>query len=185
MKSDWKRDLRNALAGQAYKSCSGKYNDVNIKPRVPFPENVEYVAVQLSGLDTLTGAEVIKKDTLRSGTLIQFNNLILDGKVQISYRAKLKDNPALERFMTDEYIELSNPERRPQICIVKKKIKGEFTKVTLKGNCWERLKGKVWLKYNGRYQAVPIRKNPPAEITVWLPTKGGVELILPSGLDQK
>jgi len=182
--SEWKKELCDALKSQAYASRHGKCSAVSVDPRAQFPEEVEYVQVQLFGVDMLTGEKIIKNAVLNRGRSVQFGNLILDGKVRISYRAKLSGKSEPEQFMGDEYIELSNPERRPKARITEIRKKGDFTKVTLKANCWPTIEGKIWLKYNGRYQAIPIPKKPQQEIELWLPTSGEIELILPPGVGQ-
>ena len=178
--NDLKLSLAQLLKNCAFSSGTGNSNTITVALHDELPEAVDYVTVQLCGKDTLTGEPVQKTDTLRGNKPVVFKNLIYDGEFRIGYCAKLKDGSVLEHFMDDECIHLSNPDRKPWIKKLEEKKKGEFTRLVLESNCWKALKGKLWVRYNGRHQLIPIWDNQPRELIVWLPTNTRIEIICPS-----
>ena len=122
-------------------------------------QGVEYVRVYLSGYDSLTGEKIPESKVTEKFSAINttYKSGALDycGEYQLHFDAVLENGETVRDFREPASVTLNGSSTRPYIRYAPAKAPAGWTALSFEANCWKRCSGKVWAKYDSRFERLP------------------------------
>ena len=165
------QELREAFASFSYSLVEGRCISVSYQWNIK-TAGVEGIRVALRGRNPLTGDPI--PDTVIA-TLspakqsVKSQTLAYDGKFLMHFDALDRYGNVLFRDFNEPIaVQLKNPAKRPIIEYSTAAVKHGWTQMTIRTNCAERCREKLWAFYDDHYQLMPALKN--SSNVFYLPT---------------
>ena len=156
------QELQKAFAGFSYSFVENRSLSVSYQWNIK-TAGVAGVRITLRGRNPLTGDPI--QDT-HIATLtaakqhVKSQTLPYDGRFQMHFDALDRHGKILfQDFTAPVAVELKDPSRRPNVEYGVVPARRGWTQVTVRTNCAERCRGKLWAYYDGHYQLIPALKN--------------------------
>lgn len=163
------------------KERSGHGYTLHMKAAWPVNEfDVRSFRVQLVGVDPLTGRDVERDEIVAKFSFDQKQHITLPmtyhGSFRLRCAAVLEHGEVLE-FKQQE-IDLDYPANKPWI-VYRCAPQNGFMQVTLKSNCWNNYRGRLWARFDGHDQRINLPAAADGTLSFVLPTSSEPELRVP------
>lgn len=160
----------NEITGRGYRlsfTASGNYTR----------QGVEYIKVQLCGINPLTGLDIADHHIIEKFSFEKKINrtevLTYHGKFILRCTAYMDDGRVIP--FRDQPITLNFPKNAP---FLKYNIanKGEFKLIVMESNCWNNCTGKIWLSFDGHTQRLSLPTAQNKQLRFYVPTSGNIDI---------